>query len=230
MNVRMCSSKLRTSIAACCIGLSGILATAQTHGDSIKMHKDSISVVKYEMRLKKREDAWSKLIPEMLTVQYAGDIGMISAGPGWAYGKGNRWETHLLLGFLPKRYNYQHYWTFTIRESFTPWRLHLKNAFSIQPLTVNLSVNSILHSHFWTREPSRYPNGYYGFSSRVRFHLGLGSRLSIQIPRHRRLISRELSIYYEISTCDLYVRQKLLNSYIPLKDILAIGIGVIYTI
>ena len=64
----------------------------------------------------------------------------------------------------------------------------------------------------------------------MRFHLAVGQRWTFAIPRDKRLISSKLSVYYELSTCDLYVRQKFLNSEIPLSDILSLGFGVIFTI
>ncbi|MDE7125086.1 MAG: hypothetical protein K2O12_01200 [Muribaculaceae bacterium] len=225
------AKKLATAATGLIIGCMTAVAGNTDSASVAKEYIEKLAATqKYEHRLQRREATWRKLIPEMFTLQYAGDIGMLSAGLGWAYGKGDRWETHLLFGFLPKRYNYHHYWTFTLREVFNPWRLDFKKQYHVVPLSVNLSLNSILHSDFWMKEPSRYPNGYYGFSSRMRFHLGFGSRFCISIPRHKRFLSREVAVYYEISTCDLYVRQKLLNSNIPLKDIIAIGIGVIYTI
>ena len=187
----------------------------------------------YYRRLQKRQEHWDKLIPNLFTLQYAGDIGLISAGLGWDYGRSNQWETHLLVGFLPKRFQYHHYWTLTLRQTYAPWNLHftcLNQRWSVKPLFVNLSLNSILHGAFWTSEPDRYPHGYYGFSSRLRFHLGIGQRFSFHIPEQKRFLSRKVSVYYEISTCDLYVRQKAISHSIPLKDILAIGVGVIYTI
>lgn len=184
----------------------------------------------YQERLLRRQQRWKKLIPNLFTLQYAGDIGMLSAGFGWDYGPKNKWETHILFGYLPPRCNHQHYWTFTLREIFSPWNIRFNERWSLKPLSVNLSISSILHDDFWTSEPERYPSGYYGFSSRVRFHLGLGQRLNFHIPEERRYLSRTVSVYYEISTCDLYVRQKFLNSSIPLKDIIVFALGFIYTI
>ena len=191
---------------------------------------DSAAVSNYKMRLKKRQLTWQKLMPEMFTLQYAGGIGMFSAGAGWDYGHARQWETHLLLGFLPKRNNYHHYWTFTLRQYYVPWTVKLNKSLAIRLLAVNLSVNSILHKDFWVSEPDRYPSGYYGFSSRIRFHLGVGQRFCYKIPEHRRFLSQEVSIYYEVSTCDLYVRQKFLNKSIAFKDIITLGVGVIYKI
>lgn len=192
---------------------------------------DSISIAKYEQRLQQRIDNWKRLIPNMFTLQYAGGVGMFSAGPGWDYGSSNQWETHVALGYLPKKYNKSAYWTLTLKESYLPWRVDLgRSPLELRPLCVTLGINSILHSDFWTSEPDRYPGGYYGFSSKVRFILGLGQRLTLNIPYNKRRLGSQLSLYYEVSTCDIYVRQKFLNSSIPLKDIITIGIGAIYTI
>ncbi len=237
MNGKTLSSKLRGILTAAVILATCLSGSAQAtdtdtiqYPDSMTIIEKNLSELKYERRLQRREEFWHKLIPEMVSVQYAGGIGMISAGFGWAYGCGDRWETHLMLGFLPKRYNYHHYWTFTLREYFNPWKIRFKQHWQVTPLSVNLSINSLLHSDFWMKEPSRYPDGYYGFSSRIRFHLGLGQRISFLIPREKRFMSRKVSLYYEVSTCDLYLRQKFLNSSIPLKDIITLGIGAIFTI
>ncbi len=181
------------------------------------------SLCAYEQRLQKRQTAWSRLLPDMYVVQYAGDFGMISAGMGWSYGH-NHWETHFLVGYLPPKYGHSHYWTTTLRQLYLPWSLQRDgSSFSFRPLTVSLSLNSIIHGDFWMSEPDR-------FSSRMRFHLGLGQRFTFDIPRSRRFLSSSISLYYELSTCDLYVRQKILNSSIPLRDILVLGIGAVWKI
>ena len=185
---------------------------------------------RYIQRIVSRETLWSKLMPRILTVQYAGGIGMFSVGPGWEYGRSKQWETHLMIGFTPKRYNYHTYWTLTLREIYNPWQVDINGKWRVRPLSVIFGINSILHNDFWTREPDRYPSGYYGFSSRVRFHLGVGQRFTFIVPEQKRFMSSRLSVYYEVSTCDLYVRQKMLNKDIPLKDIITLGVGLQWAI
>lgn len=192
---------------------------------------DSAKITRYEQRLTRGKDFWQRLAPNLYSLQFAGGTGMFSAGVGWDYGSSDQWETHLTVGFLPKRYGNPLYWTMTLKENYLPWRISIgRSSFELRPLCVTLGLNSILHGDFWMSEPDRYPGGYYGFSSRMRFFLGVGQRLTVNIPYERRRLGRQLSVYYEISTCDLYVRQKFLSSSIPLKDIITIGIGIIYTI
>lgn len=190
----------------------------------------SVRVKKYEQRLQRRHERWESLIPNKFSLQYAGDIGMFSVGVGWDYGKRNQWETHLFLGYLPKKHTPDAYWSFTVKEVFIPWNRKINGRFSIQPLYCTLFVNSILSSEFWTREPDRYPKGYYGFSSKIRFHIGVGQKVTVNIPTEKRYLADKVSVYYGISTCDLYVRQKILSSSIPLKDILCLAVGLQYTI
>ena len=204
-------------------------AAANCKVDSLYVVTENTAVNSgYERRMKKREDMWHKLMPDMSVMQFAGNIGMISAGVGWEYGKSRQWETHALIGFLPSRYKSRSYWTLTMSQKYNPWEVTLNRCFSAKPLTVSLSVNSIMHSDFWMSEPDRYPKGYYGFASRMRFVLGLGQRLNFKIPESRRWMSREFSVYYEITTCDLYIRQKFLNSSIPFKDLIGLGLGAIF--
>lgn len=211
-------------VAVVCVILSAATANAITESDSI-------AIKKYEQRLQTRLNRWKRLIPNLFTVQYAGGTGMFSVGPGWDYGSSNQWETSVLIGYLPRKYSHPHYWSLTVKENYLPWRIAVGHwPVEVRPLAVSVSINSVLHGDFWASEPDRYPSGYYGFSSRVRFHLGLGQRFTFNIPPHKRYLGRQFSIYYEVSTCDLYVRQKILNHRIPLKDIITLGLGIMYTI
>lgn len=192
---------------------------------------DSLRIERYHKRLERRQEAWNRLIPTVFPFQYAGGMGMFSAGIGWDYGRDNKFETHLMIGFLPKRYNSSAYATLTLREEYLPWRIRIASTpFEVRPLSVSLAMNTIFSSDFWTREPDRYPNGYYAFSSRVRFHLGIGSRLTFRIPERRRYVVKHISLYYVVSVCDLYLRQKIVDSAVPTGDIFTIGIGAILTI
>lgn len=219
--------------AALCLLMLCVAATAQAQ-DSVPdgQLRDSVTNLRYVQRMEKRMERWNKLIPTVFPLQYAGGTGMFSAGCGWAYGRDHKFETHLMAGFIPKKYNRHFYWTLSLREVYMPWRVRLgAGPFELRPLTVSLGVSSIIHNDFWTKQPERYPSGYYYFlSTRVRFLLGLGQRISFNVPEEKRFMSRKLSFYYEVSICDLYLRQKFMHGEIPLKDLLTIGMGLIYTI
>ena len=54
----------------------------------------------------RKNDAFRKvlrtLIPTQGVIQNAGNMGLVSCGVGWDYGRRSQWETHLLLGYVPK--------------------------------------------------------------------------------------------------------------------------------
>ena len=71
---------------------------------------------------------------------------------------------------------------FTLKQSYLPWRLRVKeSAWVIQPLSCSLFLSSVLSDKFWTHEPDRYPKGYYGFSTRIRANLSLGQRVMYDV-------------------------------------------------
>lgn len=227
--------RLIFKLAALLLLTAPAAASAQT--DSIAPHcqqpvqTDSVTPTpRYQQRVQTMRDVWQKLLPEDFITQYAGDFGMLSLGVGWRYGRNDHWQTHLLLGFTPGHSYYHHYWSLALRETYVPWRVKIYDKWSITPLTVALSLNSILDGDFWVNQPDRYPKGYYSFSSRVRFHFGIGQRFTFHIPEQRRLLHSSISFYYEVSTCDLYVRQKIHSPGIPFREIFVVGIGVIYSI
>ncbi len=89
--------KLRTLL------ISALLLT----GWAQVMAQDSISVEqtkesKYERSLERKQKMWASLIPTHFVIQNAGNMGAISAGIGWSYGKKRKWETELLFGYIPR--------------------------------------------------------------------------------------------------------------------------------
>ncbi len=191
---------------------------------------EDIPSTKYHRNTERYNDAWEALIPNQTTIQFAGSIGMFSVGIGWHYGKRDRWETELLLGFVPKYNSEAAKPTFTVKERFTPWNIDLSSRWSIEPLSTGLFVNSIFGEGFWRREPSRYTKGYYGFATKMRFHIFLGQRIRYRIPSRIRRYNKSVALYYEISTCDLYAISAFTNKQIGFADILSLGLGLRFEI
>lgn len=179
----------------------------------------------YERRSQRYRSHWEKVIPTHAKLQYAGNMGLISIGTGWDYGKRNQWETDIYFGFLPKYSSKKNKITMTLKQNFMPWNLQLGKGFSTEPLACGLYVNTVFGDQFWVHEPDRYPKGYYGFSSKVRFHVYLGQRLTFNIPAQHRLMARSITFFYELSTCDLYVVSAIQNSYLKPRDYLSLSFG-----
>ena len=181
---------------------------------------------RYDRRVHRYRRHWSALIPTHLKLQYAGNMGLLSLGTGWDYGHRNQWETDVLFGFLPKFQSDKAKATFTLKQNYIPWSLQVKESrFAVEPLTCGMYFNTVFGKEFWVNEPDRYPKGYYGFSSKVRIHIFLGQRLTYDIAPDRRFFAKAVTLFYEISTCDLYIVSAFTNKYLKPKDYLSLSFG-----
>lgn len=182
--------------------------------------------MKYEKRRERYMRRWMRLVPNQATLQYAGSIGLMSVGVGWHYGKNQHWETELLIGFVSRYHTESVHTTFTIKERYVPWHCSLNKHLTLQPLTTGLFFSTISGDDFWRDLPSRYPKHYYGFSTKVRTNIFVGQRLRYHIPPGKRLLHQAVSVYYELSTCDLYLASKLTNKSYPWSQTLSLAFGI----
>lgn len=180
---------------------------------------------KYEKRIEKYKSAWNKLIPDHYKIQYAGSMGIASLGVGWAYGKNNQWETDFHLGIVPRYSTHRAKATITLKQNFMPWKTNIGKDFYVELFSCGLYINSILDGDFWTNEPDKYPNSYYSFSTKLRFNIYLGQRITYKIRPEKRTFAKALTFYYEISTSDLYIANAFTNSYLKPTDYLHLSLG-----
>lgn len=99
--------------------------------------------------------SWKRLLPTHVKVQYAGGMGVVSAGYGWDYGRKCRWETDLMIGLLPGAYADKTHTTFTLRQNYIPWSIRCCEQFAIEPFTCGLYMTLISGEKFWIHEPDR---------------------------------------------------------------------------
>lgn len=206
---------------ALCAGLMLLLFSPGSFAQQDSIVKPN----KYDKRIHRYRGHWEKLIPTHTKVQFAGNMGLLSFGTGWDYGKKNQWETDVFLGFIPKYDSKRTKVTMTLKQNYIPWSLNLGRGFSTEPLTCGIYFNTVFGNEFWVHEPDRYPKGYYGFSSKLRSHIFLGQRLTYDIDPQRRYTAKSITFFYELSTCDLYLISAATNSYLRPRDYLSLSFG-----
>ena len=178
---------------------------------------------RWDKRVHERFEGWERLKPTHAKMQYAGGMGVISTGVGWDYGKRRQWETDVLVGYLPARYAKTFKLTFTLKQNYIPWSMSFNSKWALEPLCCGLYITTIPGEDFWKKEPGRYPNHYYNFSTKMRPYIYIGQRLNLNIG-HKTV--RSISAFYEISSCELYIISKFTNKSLTLKDILRFSFGV----
>ena len=211
----------------CVISLLLLLALP-TEAQTDTTAADTLPVApKYERRISRYRSAWQSLIPTQFILQNAGNMGLLSLGIGWNYGRRDQWETHLLVGRMPKYRSTRGKMTMTLKETFIPWRIGIGKGWDVEPLTTGLYINTVFGHEFWKSQPNRYPDKYYEFmSTKFRLNVFLGERITKTVPNNRRKFIKSITGFYELSTCDLYIRSMIQDSNVHLNDIVGLSLGV----
>ncbi len=206
-----------------------------SHNDSIYffpsvgkdgIYMSSIRKKEYDKRVHRYRKHWERMIPTQFVIQNAGNMGYLSMGFGWSYGKRNQWETNLLFGFIPKYKSSRAKVTVTLKENYIPWSIYVGKGVQIEPLRMGLYLNSVIGREFWREQPSRYPNDYYEFlSTRFRLNVFTGQGVTKIVPMSHLRFVKSVTFFYELSTCDLYIRSKYVDSNVGFWDIVGLSLG-----
>lgn len=180
----------------------------------------------------KKRTFLQRITPTHVTAQYAGNIGCVSGGVGWEYGK-KKWMTEALIGYITRYGNTQSLNTFTLRQYYTPWDVNIplprgcKGALKFRLVAAGLFANVVLFDgDFWTEEPKHHYGGsYYRFTTRVRFSFSLGERITYEFPEEWKRWGEGVELFYDFSTNELSVISAVPNKHLKLTDILALGFG-----
>lgn len=200
-------------VSSLCLFFLPLMAAAQT--GSIQ--------TPYDKRVERYTSAWNTIIPRYTKLQFAGSMGMISAGVGWNYGR-DHWETDLLFGLVPRNADRHAMVTMTIKQNYLLTQIPLNQRISFEPLACGLYLNTLFDDDFWVKNPDKYPKGYYGFSTRVRTHIFVGQRLTLNLNT-AKAHNRAITLFYELSSCDLYLINAFTNSYLKPSDYLSLSFG-----
>lgn len=174
-------------------------------------------------RAMKHMKFWNSIVPKYTKLQFAGSMGVLSLGTGWNYGK-DHWETDVFLGLVPRNADRHAIVTFTLKQNYIPWQIDVGEKVMFEPLACGLYVNSLLDRDFWASDPDKYPNGYYWFSTRIRTHVYLGERVTLNL-NSGKWPAKSLTFFYEISSCDLYIISRVKNDVLKPKDYLSLSFG-----
>lgn len=202
------------------------LALALSLASAAAEPRDTVDSTRYDRRVERYRRNWQVLIPTQTVVQYAGNMGLVSVGMGWGHGRHKRCETHLLFGYLPKFDSRRAKLTMTLKENYMPWRIDFPHGWQLEPLSCGIYFNTVFGGEFWSSQPDRYPDDYYPLlKTKMRINVFLGQRVTKLIPQNRRKFVKSVTAFYEVSTCDLYIRSMVQDSQVSLWDILGLSLG-----
>ena len=118
--------------------------------------------------------------PPLYKSTFAGSMAMLSVGTGWNYYR-NHWETDMLLGIVPRNANDHANVTFTLKQNlFSLEIFDLGEKVSFEPLCCGIYVNFLFDRDFWAKQPNSIPRDIIGFSTRIRNHIFIGERITLE--------------------------------------------------
>lgn len=112
---------------------------------------------RWDKRVHLRYEGWERLKPTHVKMQYAGGMGVMSAGVGWDYGKRRQWETDFLIGYLPPKYATDLLFTLTVKQNYIPWSMSFDKHWALEPFYCGLYLTTIAGEEFWKRNPDVTP-------------------------------------------------------------------------
>lgn len=187
---------------------------------------DSIPESRYDRRVNRMRHYWASLIPTQIVVQNAGNMGIVSAGVGWQYGRRSQWETQILWGYIPKYSSPNAHLTNTIKQNYIPWSISFNDFVSVEPLLSSIYLNTVYGHEFWKSQPGRYPDKYYeALSTKFRLNAAVGQQVTFSFNPEKAYFKR-VKLFYEVGSCDLYIRSLFQGTSISFWDILGLSLGV----
>lgn len=162
-------------------------------------------------------------VPHYIPVQFAGNIGFLSAGAGYTSNHEN-YQLSLLYGYVPAALALTDIHIVTAKNIFPLTRYSLKSNRTLIPylglgLTVEVSGNS-----FFTM-PSHFPEGYYDFPKNLHVIAYGGTRIQHLFQDNFALL-RGVEFYVEAGTVDVYVWYKTMSRQIRFNQIFSLALGV----
>ncbi|MGV3642165.1 MAG: hypothetical protein ACO1NZ_16690 [Adhaeribacter sp.] len=161
--------------------------------------------------------------PDHVVIQFGGNIGMFSAGPGYSFLR-DHMDAEVLYGLVPSFEGHTRIHIFTGKLSYRPWKINLKKDFVLEPLKVGTGISYSAGSQFHTEWPGRYPKDYYWWTNSYRFTPFLGPTLSKKVGSGLSLIKR-VQAYAELGTNDLALSSYMSNKTLAFTEIWNIALG-----
>ena len=116
--------------------------------------------------------------------------------------------------------------TNTLKQNYIPWSVSFNNVVSLEPLLSSVYLNTVYGHEFWRSQPGRYPDKYYeALSTKFRLNVAVGQQLTFSFNPEKTYFKR-VKLFYEIGSCDLYIRSLFMGTDISFWDILGLSLGI----
>lgn len=119
---------------------------------------------------------WKRIMPNSVNIQFAGNIGMFSAGINYI-SPNKYWEGNLSYGFVPKKFSDRVIHSTTIKARYIPLMKTYNHSTEIKWVNVGMWFNYAYGEKYFYKLPIYYDAGYYYFPTAANLGLTIGSEL-----------------------------------------------------
>lgn len=166
------------------------------------------------------ESPASALIPDFVRMQYAGQAGLMSAGPGYSW-----WHRQVELsasyGYVPVWVADRRVHVFSERNSFSFGSLNLPRHFALEPALAGVAANVTLGNQYQLFLPKAQRDYYW--PDALYFWFFTGAKLDY-LPRHATGF-RGIGTQVEVGTINQYLKSYRENRDVDLGDILSLSLS-----
>jgi hypothetical protein len=161
-------------------------------------------------------------VPDRAKVQFAGNIGFLSPGVGWAWDR-PRLETDLFFGWVPEAVGGKEIVSLTGKLTWLPWEVSLDRRWVVRPLTLGLQLTYTFGDAYFVEDPAFYGPDYYDFPTALHAGLAFGGA----VGRHGHGRIRELGVYWELVAIDKPIFTWIRNpDTVGPADVFSLALGV----
>jgi hypothetical protein len=161
--------------------------------------------------------------PDHVVFQFAGNIGLLSAGPGYSFNR-DRMDAELLYGVSPGFEARTSTQIITAKISTSPFKINLNIGYLLEPVKFGSGFSYTVGPQFHTLWPGQYPEGYYWWMSSLRLTPFLGTTISRKVGSENTLVKR-IQVYSEVGTHDLAIISFINNKNLGFTRILKLALG-----
>lgn len=175
--------------------------------------------------LKAQENKKDKYIPDYIKLQFAGNIGIVSACTGYNFFN-KRLQTDLFYGFVPASEAYTNIHTIANKNTLMLYQHQITNNIIVKH-SIGFSLNYSITKNTHLFNPKRYPENYYAPNA---FHLAPLFSYNFFYINESFKIFKNINLYFEFSTLDNYLWYYMKTKAFNFGDIwnLAIGTTVLF--
>lgn len=159
-------------------------------------------------------------VPDYATVQFAGNIGYLSAGIGYHLFNG-KIKTEFIYGYVPKKYAHVDIHTFSSKNTFPLFRKEFLGLEIAPYLGFTFSYETGRNS--FVELPSQFPSGYYSPNA---FHLCFLGGVSAKQNLNPMYFIKGIEFYAEAVSVDSFFWYKLQSRQIKLYQVVSMALGI----